>query len=195
MPGQQPYLALSREQINRLAKEAWTDPSTLSHLVNELESRKGPEPDSLLFKLTQRIAEIEKSAGGLSPSRSPVAAPPRQDSRPALIEQVNRLETELSRAREQAVNLEIELAAARQRIGMLERQREIRASGRGVYARVGLDEGCPDFVLAAVRTAYRKRFHPDRHTGTAKKAAEARFKEAEAVFDQLARLREAEEVS
>lgn len=169
------------------------DPSTLADLVDELEHRRGPESDSLLFKLRQRIAEIEKSAGRLSPSRSPVAAGPRLGSKPALVDQIRRLESEFDRARERALTLEGELAAARHRIRSLERQLGGVSSGRGLYARVGLEERCPDFVLAAARTAFRKRFHPDRHADAAKAQAEARFKEAEAVFDQILRVREAED--
>ena len=62
-------------------------------------------------------------------------------------------------------------------------------SGNALFRRVGLDEGCPDFVLKAVRTAYRKQLHPDIRPAHEKEEAERRFKEAEVVFDRLFRLR------
>ena len=61
--------------------------------------------------------------------------------------------------------------------------------GHAVYRRVGLDEGCPDFVLRAVRTAYRKQLHPDTRPAHEKAEAERRFKDAEAVFETIYALR------
>jgi hypothetical protein len=58
-----------------------------------------------------------------------------------------------------------------------------------LYRKVGLDEKCPDFVLDAVRRAYRVRFHPDKYPSAHRVEAERRFKEAEAVFEQIVRLR------
>lgn len=58
-----------------------------------------------------------------------------------------------------------------------------------LYRKVGLDEKCPDFVLDAVRRAYRVRLHPDKHPSAHRAEAERRFKEAEAVFEQIVRLR------
>lgn len=58
-----------------------------------------------------------------------------------------------------------------------------------LYAKVGLREGCPDFVLRAARTAYRRALHPDGHPEQNRMEAERRFKEAEAVFEEIERLR------
>ena len=46
-----------------------------------------------------------------------------------------------------------------------------------------------DFVLKAVRTAYRKQLHPDARPAHEKEEAERRFKEAETVFTNLFALR------
>ncbi|MPR29966.1 hypothetical protein [Microvirga tunisiensis] len=58
-----------------------------------------------------------------------------------------------------------------------------------LYRNVGLDENCPDFLLKAARMAYRKHFHPDVHPERDRAEAENRFKEVEAVFEKITRLR------
>lgn len=57
------------------------------------------------------------------------------------------------------------------------------------YAKVGLHEGCPDFVLQAARTAYRKALHPDGQPERHRADAQRRFIEAEGVFEEIRRLR------
>jgi hypothetical protein len=58
-----------------------------------------------------------------------------------------------------------------------------------LYEKVGLHERCPDFVLRAARTAYRRALHPDGHPEQNRMEAERRFKQAEEVFEQIERLR------
>lgn len=60
---------------------------------------------------------------------------------------------------------------------------------RRLYAKVGLHEGCPDFVLRAARTAYRKALHPDGQPERHRADAQRRFIEAEGVFEEIKRLR------
>ncbi len=58
-----------------------------------------------------------------------------------------------------------------------------------LYRKVGLDEKCPLFILHAAKRAYRKKLHPDAHPPERKAEAERRFKEAEAVFEEIERQR------
>jgi len=58
-----------------------------------------------------------------------------------------------------------------------------------LYRMVGLHEGCPDFLLQAARTAYRKALHPDGQPEWHRAEAERRFKQAEEVFAAIKRLR------
>lgn len=58
-----------------------------------------------------------------------------------------------------------------------------------LYAKVGLHEGCPDFVWRAAQTAYRKALHPDGQPERHRADAQRRFTEAEAVFEEIRRLR------
>ena len=69
------------------------------------------------------------------------------------------------------------------------RSSAVRGSGHPVYRRVGLHENAPAWVVAAVRRAYRAKLHPDAHPTSRKAEAERRFKVAEGIFDQIAKLR------
>lgn len=83
---------------------------------------------------------------------------------------------ELKAALERIKNPEGELAEARQRLAA-------RPQGDNtLYRRVGLHEGCPDFVVVAARRAFRAALHPDRHSEVRKSAAQARFVAAEEAF-------------
>jgi len=103
------------------------------------------------------------------------------------------LEAELVEARQRITVLEqhraslvSELGEAHERIAALEQEASVRLEGGTPLLRsVGLDENCPDFVIKAVRTAYRKTFHPDTRPDHQKVEAERRFKEAEAVFEEI----------
>jgi hypothetical protein len=103
------------------------------------------------------------------------------------------LEAELVEARQRIAVLEqhraslvSELGEAHERIAALEQEASVRLEGGTPLLRsVGLDESCPDFVIKAVRTAYRKTFHPDTRPDHQKAEAERRFKEAEAVFEEI----------
>ncbi len=58
-----------------------------------------------------------------------------------------------------------------------------------LYRKVGLAHDCPDFLLKAARLAFRKELHPDVQPGDRRADAEQRFKEAEAAFEEITRLR------
>jgi len=60
---------------------------------------------------------------------------------------------------------------------------------RLLYRKVGLDEGCPEFVLKAGRLAFRRHWHPDGHPERDRAEAERRFKDTESVFEEITRLR------
>jgi hypothetical protein len=64
-----------------------------------------------------------------------------------------------------------------------------RSDAQSPYRRVGVAEDCPDFVLRAVQKAYRVNLHPDLKPPHAKAGAERQFKEAEAAFAEIRRLR------
>jgi hypothetical protein len=58
-----------------------------------------------------------------------------------------------------------------------------------LFRKVGLDQDCPQWVAEVVRREYRRRLHPDTKPAGQKVEAERRFKEMEAVFDEIWRVR------
>jgi hypothetical protein len=59
-----------------------------------------------------------------------------------------------------------------------------------LYRNVGLAHDCPDFLVKAAQLAFRKEFHPDVQPMDQRADAECRFKEAEATFEEIRRLRD-----
>ncbi len=116
----------------------------------------------------------------------------RDDITHALLAALTAMQQERDRAVE-VVNL---LVQERKKIRehMVTCYHSVRQSGNrsppdALYHKVGLDRDCPSFVLAAARMAYRRKLHPDVHPPERKAEAERRFKEAEAVFDEIERQR------
>jgi hypothetical protein len=64
-----------------------------------------------------------------------------------------------------------------------------RTAGHPLFRKVGLDQDCPRWVAEVVRREYRRRLHPDTKPAGQKVEAERRFKEMEAVFDEIWRVR------
>ena len=64
-----------------------------------------------------------------------------------------------------------------------------KASADPDHAAVGLHQSAHDFLIKAARTAFRRAFHPDTKPENEKPAAEAIFKQNEAAFERLFRMR------
>lgn len=60
-----------------------------------------------------------------------------------------------------------------------------QARRRTLYGRLGLAPSCPDFVLKAARTAYRRTLHPDAWPERHKPEAERLFKTVESAFQTI----------
>jgi hypothetical protein len=60
---------------------------------------------------------------------------------------------------------------------------------KSLYRKVGLDEHCPNHVLTAARRSFRVILHPDTYPAHMRGEAERRFKETEAIFEEIKRLR------
>ncbi len=113
----------------------------------------------------------------------PQPAEPTQD-RLRLIRQIEQLEFDLKKVRQEATALR----AAKERLEhdlKNAKAAEMRNRPNPLFRRVGLDESAPEWVVLAVRRAYRKRLHPDAHPEGRKTEAERRFKEAEQVFADI----------
>jgi len=114
-------------------------------------------------------------------------AEPPQD-RLRLIRQIEQLEFDLKKVRQEATALR----AANERLEhdlKNAKAAEVRNRPNPLFRRVGLDESAPEWVAVVVRRAYRKRLHPDAHPEGRKTEAERLFKEAEAVFADIWKLK------
>lgn len=108
-----------------------------------------------------------------------------------------RFRAERSVMEREIAGLKGELARARSRVAELEAQvvtmrasaARDNGSGNPLYRRVGLHQNAPAWVVAAVRRAYRAKLHPDAHPKSRRAEAEKRFKEVEAIFDEITKLR------
>lgn len=82
------------------------------------------------------------------------------------------------------------LAAATQEVQVL-RERLAASGGHdpaasaSPHAALWLQPGAPEWLVLAARRAFRRHYHPDRHAGIEREAAEIRFKEAEEAFSKI----------
>jgi hypothetical protein len=194
---QRPFRDESLDRLYREAKNHWSNVPFLLVVKDELSCRTTAHAKRLEAELAERIASLRTRP---DPWGGGAAAGAGQDPG-FLAEEVRRLRAEKDEAETRLAGLHAVLRQARDTIRWQERRLEEhrrqerrfmeREAGTRValYRRVGLDEACPDFVLKAVRTAYRRTLHPDTRPDHEKAEAERRFKEAEAVFDEIARLR------
>jgi hypothetical protein len=97
---------------------------------------------------------------------------------------------QMKEERDAAISVISTLVAERGRTkGHMSAQRSPEGQSELLYRSVGLHYECPDFVVKAVQTAYRKSLHPDLHPSAERAEAERRFKNVEQVFDEIRRLR------
>jgi hypothetical protein len=191
---QRPFRDESLDRLYREAKSHWSNIPFLLVVKDELSCRTTAHAKRLEAELAERIAALRMRSdpwGGGAAGADPGA----------LAAEVRRLRAEKEEAETRLAGLHAVLRQARDTIRWQEkrleehRRQERRFMEReagtraALYRRVGLDEACPDFVLKAVRTAYRRTLHPDTRPDHEKAEAERRFKEAETVFDEIARLR------
>ena len=201
---QRPFRDESLDRLYREAKSHWSNIPVLRVVTDELSCRTTAQAKRLEAELAERIGSLRARPepwGGATagPGQNPGQEPGQDPG--ALAEEMRRLRAEKEEAETRLAGLHAVLRQARDTITWQERRLEEhrrqerrfmeREAGTraALYRRVGLDEACPDFVLKAVRTAYRRTLHPDTRPDHEKAEAERRFKEAEAVFDEIARLR------
>jgi hypothetical protein len=185
MPADRPYRSSSLDTLYGRAKDHWGSAPFLEVILDELALRTTPAAKRLRDEISARAAHLRETEQRIGTNGS--GAP----SREGLAEELARLRADKEAAERRVAELQAVLLQARETIRWQEQKLTSAAAtnGHGIYRRVGLDEHCPDFVLRAVRTAYRKELHPDARPPEEKAVAERRFKEAEAVFGQLFALR------
>jgi hypothetical protein len=187
MPSERPYRTYSLDALYVLAKDHWNNVHFLQIVLEELAQRTTSAAKQRHSEISERLAQIRRD----EPARTDRAGTDQASSDASRLDELIRLRAEKAAADRRAADLEVVLLQARNTIRLLQQQVATATArdGHSIFRRVGLDESCPDFVLKAVRTAYRKQLHPDARPAHEKAEAERRFKEAEAVFDTIYVLR------
>lgn len=181
MPGQRPFQTHSLDKLFLLAREHWDNIPFLVVILDELANRTTPGAKARHAEIVERLAILRPAPRG----------EPEPASARAATDELARLATEQAAARNRIFELERVVRQAGETIRNLKQELAAASprNGNPIFRRVGLDETCPDFVVKAVRTAYRKALHPDARPAHEKMEAETRFKEAESVFEAIYALR------
>lgn len=171
METDRPFREWPIEQLAEQAALHAGNRKVLAGLLAEVTLRPGPRAKALRARLERMLDGAAGSAGADAPQaelRSLLAAAAA--------------EIALLRARLQ----ESEAALAARPAGPAEVVGEL-----GPHRRVYLTPDAPSWLVAEVRRAFRRRYHPDTHPDLARRRrAEDVFKRAEAVFDEIEKLRD-----
>lgn len=171
--------------LEQYAETNWGFIGALEAVEAELSHRKTKRARELSTRIGKRLRELKHAGkaekhGGTGGTDE------------------DRLRKALDEARALAATLEVKNQDLERKLGEAEREMARLRAGpsesgtAGLYARVGLHPGAPSFVVAAVRRAFRKHFHPDGRANAPddeKKQAEETLKRFETIFDRLESLR------
>jgi len=180
---ERPYFSRSSQDLEALAEQHWNSLAELIRIHAELMHRETPRAHRLERRVTQRLIELDPT----SPRGTSTAG--------ASAKELEALKRKLAETTKRAV-------AAEQRVRDLTtelervrtRTQQTHSGGRlDLLSRsVGLAPDCPEFIFRAVQRAYRREYHPDALSDrpeAERRAAEAKFKQFEQVFNELQRLR------
>ena len=157
---ERPFLEWPLEQLEEHARQHAADFDILRRVLQELGVRPGRAARDVARRLEARLA----------PSQG---APAADHPGPPEVQDLRRL---LDGALRDNAKLRARLAAAE--------HCQVSAEPLG---RLGLAPTAPRWLILAARRAYRRELHPDRATVDDRSLAEARFKEAEALFETILR--------
>jgi DNA repair exonuclease SbcCD ATPase subunit len=172
-----PYLNFGLNELRAKFEADADDSDALKVLADELLHRKTPAARSLADEVSARIKQLRPGRSKASSDRRGQGQGQSADGEVRkLKERVKQLEAVLDTARHREIHLEQELAAAR-----AQSARQLTDFGR-----VHLADTAPPWLIAAVRTAFRKQYHPDRYQDPIKRQkAHEVFVAADAIFDKL----------
>lgn len=166
---QQPERPLREWPLEQLAEQATlhaTDAEALSALALEARHRRGARAKALEARLARMIADCAAAPG------------PAQD-------QAARLRAMLAAAAQEITALRARLAALEQPAGS-----PPESAASSAFRRVHLNPDAPAWLVAEVRRAFRRRYHPDTAADQQhRRRSEEVFKRAEADFEEIDRLR------
>lgn len=170
------YTSLSADQLEAAARESWSDLAQLREVLTELRRRTSKKAILIRTDVASRVATLQGKNNAGNNEGDGYA-------------EVTRLKAEVSKLTNALVAAARKNAELDAEIDRLRRSNSKSGPNAALYAKVGAVESIEDFALKALRTAFRKEFHPDRKEDAKKKAAEENFKAYDAVFDKIERLR------
>jgi hypothetical protein len=172
MESDRPFREWPLEQLAEQAILHAADAAVLDALAEELARRPGTRAKALQGRIRRLREESGERRGARL--RQGAAAPMHAADAPALRDMLAVAAGEITRLRAR-------LAAA-EAAGPDE-----SAAAAGPHRRVHLTPDAPAWLVAEVRRAFRRRYHPDRHRDPLpRRRAEEMFKRAEAVFAEIA---------
>jgi hypothetical protein len=169
METDRPFREWPLEQLAEQAILHAADPAVLDALAAEVARRPGSRAKALLARI-QRLREEARDR-----QRRDTAGPPRGADTAALRDLLAAAAGEIARLRARLAATEA-------------RGADGSAEAALPHRRVHLTPDAPAWLVAEVRRAFRRRYHPDRHGDPApRRRAEEIFKRAEAVFAAIER--------
>ena len=166
--------------LEQYAEANWDVVAALEAAQAELSYRKTKRARELSTRIARRLKELRHAGTAETDASSR-----RTD---------DRLQKALDEARALVATLEAKNQDLQCKLGEAEREIVRLRAGpsergtAGLYAKVGLHPGAPNFVITAARRAFRKHFHPDGRANVPdeeKKEAEEALKNFETIFDRL----------
>ncbi len=183
-----PYFKSSVVELEAEAKTKWDSLPALMSIIAELKHRTTPRAQRLERDIARRIVAL---GGTLDGPAAPPGASSRAKDTSAEGDTLRQATMRAFRAEQRVRELEERLRAAEAELARRESAQPNRCES--LYAKVGLHSSCPEFVLKAVRRAYRKEYHPDALSDRPRAeqlAAQEKFKNFEVIFDRIERLRQ-----
>lgn len=177
---------LSHGELSRLVEKIWNNEQTLALVEHELERRPGAKYEAGRVQIRQRLDQL-RSVGGQSQSANALISIASFLASRESSEELERIRALRDEAIRQLEWLRGEVARQTEKLSDLKRKVAADSAQKDewLYRRVGLASNCPDVVLKAVRTAYRRHLHPDTRPAHQKGQAEEWFKEAERAFEAI----------
>lgn len=150
--------------LEKKSEAAWDNLDALESIAHELSFRSTKQAIKLRRQVSDRLTELKGSS--------------HSDA------DVKKLKSEINALRSALVDSERLQRQLEQKL-LDAMKRNQRSPNAELYELIGATEGIPDIGLKALRTAYRKAYHPDHFPEDEKKAAERKFQEFENVFDRI----------
>jgi len=179
MTDHRPFLEWPLEQLAEHGSKHATHAEVLVRVLRELSCRPGRDARAVQRRLEAARSMAERGTANLNMANRSATFAGSPDMAEAALHRRLAIATE-------------EVEALRLR---LETSRSPAEADAAVspHASLWLTPGAPEWLVIAARRAFRRHYHPDRHSGPERILAEARFKAAEEAFSKILRTQEFDE--